>query len=145
MPQHFRSTAGLILAAGLSLAALTGCAAGGGEQSVEEACSIAESSVEGLQSDLGTIQSDATSGNYSAVAEQFETLHDGLRDAEGDVTNEEVKSALSDAADSVDTIASVFGGVEDGDVEGLSARADEFQAAGEDLQASGQRLSELCD
>ncbi|KZE90886.1 hypothetical protein [Microbacterium sp. TNHR37B] len=135
------SSLSLLLVGGLAVAALTGCS---GQQSVADACKIAESTVSEVQTDVASVSADASAGEFSKVSGLFDTLKGKLDEASGKITNEEVKTAVNDLSASVDKFATLFDGLEDGDMEGLSGKLDQFEPAATAIQDSSTKLGTLC-
>jgi hypothetical protein len=129
--------------AGLSIAALTGCA--GGAQSVADACSTAQTVVADVQTEMAEVSVDASGGDFSKVTDAFSSLKGKLDEAAGKVSNDEVKSALSGLSAKVSDFAKLFDGVSDGDLTALADKADEFQAAATGVQDAGTKLATLCN
>jgi hypothetical protein len=136
-----KTTLALAVIGGISIATLTGCA---GEQSVADACGTAQTVVADLQADLATVSADATAGDFSKVTATFDKLEGKLDEAAGKVSNSEVKTALSNLSTSVSDFNGLFDGLEDGDIEGLSGKVEEFQTAATGVQDAGLKLDALC-
>lgn len=134
-----------ILAAGLvtvlSTIGLTAC---GGEQSVADACKVANATVKEAEGDITSSMSEAGSGDYSKVTESFKKLSSSLKDAEGKITNKEVKDALGNFRGSIDEFSGLFEGVKDGDTEALTQKADQLETVNTKLSESAKKISELC-
>lgn len=161
----------LLLAVGLGIVSLTGCSPSAapsgetsqsasaestqesqapeteeaaGDQSVAEACATAVQSVSDLQTDLMGVQSDATAGSFSAVAEKLGTLNERLQTAAAGVGNSEVATALGTLAEKVGEFAGLFSGIPDGDTAALGAKAAEIQTVSQEVAEAGQAMSTLC-
>lgn len=129
------------LTAALALTGLTAC---GGEQSVADACKVANTTVSKANDDVSSAMSEATTGDYSKLTANIKTITDAIREAEGKVTNTEVKTALSDMAASFTEFNAIFDGVKDGDVAALSDKSDQLTAVSEKITKSSTRITELC-
>lgn len=166
--RKMKTLSALVLAIGLSTVALTGCggasepastsssapsassetseapAASGGEQSVEDACATATASVSALQSDLTAISTDVSEGNFTVVAEKLGTLRTSLEGAADEISNSEVKGAISTLGEKVGDFAAIFTGVADGDTAAFSSKVEELQTVSQEVATAGQAMSDLC-
>ncbi len=138
---RIKTTAGLLLAAGFTVAALTGCSGG---QSVAEACSTAQSELSDVQTQLSSVQSDAASGSFSKVAESIGALEDRLDETADKLSNDEVKAAVEDLSDKIGEFGETFEGIDDGDTAALADRTEKMTDAATAVQDSGKKLDELC-
>lgn len=134
-----------ILAAGLvTIVSTLGLAACGGEQSVADACKVANASVKEAEADITSSMTEAGGGDYSKITESFGKLSSSLKDAEGKITNTEVKQALGDFRSSIDEFSGLFEGIKDGDVTALAEKTDELEAVNTKLSDSAKKITELC-
>ena len=127
-------------AAAITALALLGLSACGGEQSVEEACKIAQSTVESAETDIQSSMSDPT--NLEGVTEGLKKASDAVGDAEDKVTNKEVKTALDEFGNALDSFTDLFDGVKDPTE--LADKTDEMNKVSADISASSEKLSSLC-
>jgi hypothetical protein len=156
----------LLLAVGLGIVGLTGCTAGSApasstapstsmsqessapegaeDQPVAAACATAVESVSDIQAGLTDVSTDASEGNFAAVAQKLGTLRERMTAAAGAVGNAEVEAALATMAEKVGAFADVFAGVPDGDLAALGAKAEEIQTLSQEVADAGQALSEVC-
>lgn len=165
--RKMKTLSALVLAVGLSVVALTGCSGGtatpasssssssgasqeaepseaSSDQSVADACTTATASVSGLQSELTDISTDVQAGNFSVVAEKLNTLTTTLQTTAGDISNSEVKGALTTLAEKVGDFAGIFAGATDGDLAGFADKVDELQTVSQEVATAGQAMSDLC-
>ncbi|MDN3494328.1 hypothetical protein QL996_00115 [Planococcus sp. APC 4015] len=164
-----KTLSALVLAAGLGAVALTGCSgasapastssassapsassetteapAASGDQSVEDACATATASVSALQSDLTSISTDVSEGNFTVVAEKLGALNTSLETAAAEISNSEVKGALTTLGEKVGDFAAIFTGVADGDMTAFTTKVEELQTVSQEVATAGQAMTELC-
>lgn len=129
----------------VALFALTGCTGGGepaggasptSEQSVEDACT-----------QVNDVMTEATQGiqeidpsDPAAAASALRTISDGMGEAAGAVTNEEVSGILPDLQTAFSSAAESMEAVAAGDTD----RATELTTALSDVQGSIDTYTELC-
>lgn len=154
-----------LVLAGFAAAALTGCSGNAAtpaastsaataapaetqpsaaDQSVAEACKISADAMSSLSSEMSTSMQDAAKGDYAAVVEAMQKTSVALDGAIGQISNTEVKETLSDMSAQAKQFSDLFDGVKEGDLTALSGKADELQKLGNDMQATGNKISELC-
>ncbi|MEV8337215.1 hypothetical protein [Leucobacter sp. NPDC077196] len=149
--------AGIFGAAALTLS-LASCSGG---QSVADACNIANSTVNEATGDLQSVLSDATSGEGDLSA-AFDPITEALEDAQSEVTNEEVSTALASFTDELSAMSGTLEGYEIPDASSIDPadpeamdKLDQMQAEAEEmttklqeqstsLTEAGQNLQDIC-
>lgn len=137
----------------VALLALAGCAGGGdssggggdaaaSNQSVSEACAIANEKLSAAQKDMNA----AMSGSDSENTDVFGSISDGLDEALAEITNAEVKEPLSSiASDYKELVASLDEMKAAGtDTAKLTEISDKMTATNDSLQATSTELLDLC-
>jgi len=128
------------------LAALTlsfGLAAcGGGGQSVDEACKVAESEVKDAMGDMSSI--DAT--DTDKATETISSMSDALKKTQDKLENDEVKKAVGDLAAEFGQLESVFSDLKaaGSDSTKLTAVSEKMSSISENVQEKGKKLDDLC-
>jgi len=157
-----KTRSALILALGVSMVALTGCAAGAGptttstsgstasqgaapaeeapDQTVADACATATASVSSLQTELIEIQTDLSAGRFSVVAEKLATLTTTIQTTAAEIANADVKGALTALGEKVADFAGIFAGATDGDVAGFAGKVPELQTAAQEVATAAQAM-----
>lgn len=136
---HMRKSIPAFLAvAGLSIVALTGC--GAGEQSVADACKIANETLASVQTEVTEAATKAQTGDLGALTDAFELLGDKFDEAVGKISNAEVKAPLETAGKAMDSAAEAFASAGDDPMAAMEG----MQEMGTDLQEAGTKLGELC-
>ncbi|MEV7692990.1 hypothetical protein AB0N73_06625 [Microbacterium sp. NPDC089189] len=150
-----RKLAPLALSA-IALLALAGCAgggsnAGGGDsnQSVADACAIAEDKLTAAQSELNESMSAATSGDYSAASDVISSFSASFDEALDEISNPEVEAALSGVAADYEKIGAALEqlsdiGTDPEKVDEMTALSNEMTEVSSSLQTSATELAELC-
>ncbi len=154
-----RNLATLALLAALG-ATLAGCSAGqstsGGDasrgadggaatsQSVEEACTIAQTSMGDVQTDMSSSLSGLGNGDVTGAVDAMNELGDKFDEAEAEVTNTEVEAALSELGGKISEFGDLLASAKDGGLQALADKTDKIQSITADIQAAGTKLSELC-
>lgn len=133
-----------IAAAGFAAALAIGLTACGGEQSVADACKVANESVAKAQSDITTAMSEAGSGDFSKVTAGIKKVADAIGEAEGKVTNKEVKASLGEMKGSFTKFNALFDGVKDGDLAALADKSTEMQNISKEMTDSANKFTTLC-
>lgn len=148
----------------VAVAALTVtlAACSGGGQSVADACKTAEAAMSEVNENTNSMVQEALSGEAD-YAELFAPVQEALSNAESEITNEEVKSALGSVGTEFDALVEDLSGLElpnadDIDptapdaMEQLNKMQEDAQAASESLQErsqalmdAGTKLQELCN
>lgn len=149
--------AGIFGAAALTLS-LASCSGG---QSVADACNIANSTVNEATGDLQSVLSDAMSGEGDLSA-AFDPITEALEEAQSEVTNEEVSTALANFTDELSAMSSTLEGYEIPDASSIDPsdpeamdKLDQMQAEAEEmttklqeqstaLTEAGQNLQDIC-
>lgn len=149
--------AGIFGAAALTLS-LASCSGG---QSVADACNIANSTVNEATGDLQSVLSDAMSGEGDLSA-AFDPITEALEDAQSEVTNEEVSTALANFTDELSATSGTLEGYEIPDPSSIDPadpeamdKLDQMQAEAEEmttklqeqstsLTEAGQNLQDIC-
>jgi hypothetical protein len=137
----------------VALLALAGCAGGGdsaggggdaaaSNQSVAEACAIANEKLSAAQQDMN----EAMSGSETDTTNAFDSISAGLDDALAEITNAEVKEPLSSiASDYKELVASLEEMKSAGtDTAKLTEISDKMTATNDSLQATSTKLLDLC-
>ena len=149
--------AGIFGAAALTFS-LASCSGG---QSVADACSIANSTVNEATGDLQSVLSDAMSGEGDLSA-AFDPITEALEEAQSEVTNEEVSTALTNFTEELSAMSGTLEGYEIPDassidpadpeamdkLEQMQSEAEEMTSKLEEhstaLTEAGQTLQDLC-
>lgn len=139
---RIKTSLALLIVGGVAVTTLAGCS---GEQSVADACATAQTVVAEVQTDIATVSADASAGDFSKVTATFEKLEGKLDEAAGKVSNADVKTALSNLSTSVADFGGLFDGLEDGNLEALADKLEEFEPAVASVQDSGEKLDALCN
>lgn len=136
------SVPALALFAAVGVVALTGCS--GGDQSVADACTIAQTTMAEAQTEISGSLAGAGAGDYSTMTEAMKKLGAKFAEAEGKVSNAEVKGALKEFQTGIDEFTKVYSGATDGDVSALEGKMNELQAASGKLEQASTKIQELC-
>ncbi|MBN9181202.1 hypothetical protein [Microbacterium sp.] len=151
-----KNIASLALLAALGATALTGCSAFGGTadgkatggaasgQSVAEACSVAQTSMADVQTDMSDSLSGLGKGDVTGAVDAMNTLGEKFDEVESKVTNAKVKSALTDMGDKISEFGDLLASAKDGGLQALADKADKIQSISTDIQNAGKKLSDLC-
>ncbi len=123
---------------------LTGC--GGASQSVEEACGIVNTTMSELESQFADVGTEAAAGDFSQVSEVYNALVEKFDEANGKISNEEVKSVVDDMREAIADGAELFSGLDSGDLTALMDEENQqkLTTMGEDLAAASTDYQEVC-
>jgi len=136
---NVRKPAAALAAVVLSLG-LTAC--GGGGQSVEDACKVAEKEVKDAMGDLGAI--DPTDNDKAT--ETIGSMGDALKETEKKLDNQEVKDAIADLSAEFDKLETAFADLKAAgqDTAKLQKVSEQMSTLSSDIQKKGEKLDELC-
>lgn len=115
-------------------------AGGGGEQSLEEACAIANDAALSLQDDTQAALADPS--NQEAVAGALDSVSTTLSGALEKISNPEVEAAVGDLQSRFDSFGQMLSDLQSGTPTQEQATA--LQTAAADLQTSAGNVAELC-
>lgn len=137
---NFRKPAAALAAITLSLG-LAAC--GGGGQSVDEACTVAEKEVKDAMGDMSSIDPSDTDKATDTIA----SMSKALQDTEKKLDNDDVKKAVGDLSTEFDKLEKAFGDLKAAgdDTEKLTAVSEDMSTISKDVQTKGEKLDELCD
>ena len=153
-----RRTGALLAAAALTVT-LASCSGG---QSVAEACKVAQNAMSEVNTNTSSMMQEAMSGDAD-YAELFKPVQEALADAESQVTNEEVSSALKGVSTEFNGLVDDLSGFEipstddidptdpeamaklDKMQEDLTAVSEKLQERAQSLQDAGNELTSLCN
>lgn len=137
------AVAPLTVAAGLLL--LAGCTGGTtADQSVSDACRVANETMSSVQSDLTASMTGLATGDISGALEVIDTLQVKLDEAQSKVGNADVESALAELNAKIAEFDEILGTAGDGGVAALADNEEALSSVAADIQAAGQRMSDLC-
>lgn len=132
----------LAVLATASVFALTGCSAG--EQSVADACKIANDSMSSLAGELNSGLTNMAT-DPSGAADLFTKMETKLKEAEGKITNSEVKGLLTTVLKDFSDVNVVMQKMKDGGIASLSQDdSTKMMEAGTNMQKSGAELTKVC-
>ncbi|WP_313405290.1 hypothetical protein [Aeromicrobium sp.] len=136
---NFRKPAAALAAVALSFG-LTAC--GGGGQSVDEACKVAETEVKDAMGDMSSIDPSDTDKATDTIA----SMSKALDDTEKKIENDKVKKAVGDLSTEFGKLETAFSDLKDAgqDTEKLTAVSEQMSKISTDVQAKGEKLDELC-
>lgn len=97
-----------------------------------------------VQSELTEATAQMNEGSFTAVVDGFNTLETSLNDAAGKISNEEVKTAVTNLSTSIASFGDLFDGVADGDTAALAENAEGMTTASTDMQTAYTDLQTLC-
>lgn len=135
-----RKTAAALAALTLSFG-LAAC--GGGGQSVDEACKVAESEVKDAMGDMSAI--DAT--DTDKATETITSMGDALKKTQDKLDNEKVKKAVGDLSAEFNELEGVFAELKaaGSDTTKLTAVSEKMSTISKDVQEKGKKLDDLCN
>ncbi|MBA4607561.1 MULTISPECIES: hypothetical protein [Aeromicrobium] len=136
---NVRKPAAALAAVVLSLG-LTAC--GGGGQSVEDACKVAEKEVKDAMGDLSGI--DPTDSDKAT--ETIASMGDALQKTQKKLDNQEVKDAIAALSAEFDKLEGAFADLKAAgqDTTKLQEVSKEMSTLSTDIQKKGEKLDELC-
>ncbi|MBC9226869.1 hypothetical protein GL325_11065 [Aeromicrobium sp. 636] len=136
---NYRKPAAALAAVALSFG-LTAC--GGGEQSVADACKVAEKEVKDAMGDLNGINPSDTDEATKSIS----SMGDALDKTEKKLENEKVKTAVGDLSAEFDKLETAFADLKaaDKDTAKLTEVSERMSTISTDIQKKGEKLDELC-
>jgi hypothetical protein len=117
-----------------------GGAAADGDQSLEEACAIANDAALSLQNDTQAALSDPS--NQEVVSGAIDTVSNTLSDALDEISNPDVEAAVGDLQSRFESFGQMLSDLQTGTP--TQEQASALQSAAADLQTSASNVAELC-